>query len=59
MRSPPRRGVPLALLGRAGGARFQLGPVDASLGELREAYEEGLPRALAGGGAEPEVGRRA
>ena len=52
-------GVPLALLGRAGGARFQLGPVDASLGELREAYEEGLPRALAGGGAEPEVERRA
>ena len=40
--------VPLAALGRAGGARFRLGAVDASLAALREAYEGGLPRLLAG-----------
>ena len=48
--------VPLTLLGHAelpdrGGARFRLGGVDASIEELREAYEGGLPRALAGGEA--------
>ena len=51
--------VPATALGVATGTRLRLCPVDASLGELREAYEEGLPRALAGVGAEPEVGRRA
>ena len=50
-------GVPLVTLGRAGGGRFQLGPIDVSLGELYEAYEDGLPRVLAEGGVEPEVGR--
>ena len=51
--------VPLAVLGSAGGARFRLGVVDASLEALREAYEGGLPRALAGGEAGPEARRRA
>ena len=51
--------VPLAVLGSAGGARFRLGAVDASLEQLREAYEGGLPRALAGDEAGPEAGRRA
>ena len=44
------RGVPAAALGRAGGDRFRLGPIDAPLAALREAHEGGLPRALAGGG---------
>ena len=39
-------GVAVAVLGTARGDRLQFGPVDASLGALREAYEGGLPRAL-------------
>ena len=39
-------GVAVTVLGTARGDRLQFGPVDASLGALREAYEGGLPRAL-------------
>ena len=39
-------GVMVAHLGTARGDRLQLGPVDASIEALREAYEGGLPRAL-------------
>jgi len=41
--------VPIELIGRVGPAEagFRLGPVEASLAELREAYEGGLPAALA------------
>ena len=39
-------GVAVAVLGTARGDRLQFGPVDASLGALRESYEGGLPRAL-------------
>ena len=42
-------GVEVTVLGTARGDRLQLGPVDASVGALREAYEGGLPRALGGG----------
>ena len=46
-------GVPVAALGVATGAgedaRLRLGPVDASLSALREAYEGGLPAALGAG----------
>ncbi|MFQ6020028.1 MAG: AIR synthase-related protein, partial [Dehalococcoidia bacterium] len=41
--------VPLTRLGAVGGDRLRLGPhVDLSLAELRDAYEGGLERALAG-----------
>ncbi|MSQ41672.1 MAG: phosphoribosylformylglycinamidine synthase subunit PurL [Dehalococcoidia bacterium] len=40
--------VPATLLGRAGGARLRLGPLDAALDAMREACEGGLERALAG-----------
>ncbi|MDE2695941.1 MAG: phosphoribosylformylglycinamidine synthase subunit PurL [Chloroflexota bacterium] len=39
-------GVVVARLGTTRGDRLQLGPVDASIEALREAYEGGLPRAL-------------
>jgi phosphoribosylformylglycinamidine synthase len=40
--------VPFAHVGRVGGDRLRLWSVDLSLAELREAYEGGLERALAG-----------
>ena len=40
--------VPFAFVGRAGGDRLRLWSVDLPLGELREAYEGGLERALGG-----------
>ena len=42
-------GVPVTVLGPAGGDRLWLGPVDASVEALRGAYEGGLERALGGG----------
>ncbi len=42
-------GVPVTVLGPAGGDRLQLGPVDAPVEALRGAYEGGLERALGGG----------
>ena len=42
-------GVEVVALGTAGGDRLRLGPVDASVDALREAYEGGLPRALGAG----------
>ena len=41
-------GVPCVALGRAGGARLQLGPVDIEVEAMREAYERALPELLAG-----------
>ena len=35
-----------SVIGRAHGERFQLGPIDLSLSEMREEYEEGLHRLL-------------
>jgi phosphoribosylformylglycinamidine synthase len=40
--------VPFAFVGRAGGDRLRLWSLDVSLTELRDAYEGGLERALAG-----------
>jgi len=41
--------VPLVYVGRAVGERLRLGAaVDLSLADLRDAYEGGLERALAG-----------
>ena len=42
-------GVAVTALGTAGGDRLQLGPVDASVAAMRDAYEGGLPRALGAG----------
>jgi phosphoribosylformylglycinamidine synthase len=48
--------VPLAVLGTTGGARLRLGPVDASLEDLRAAHEGGLARILGGAvAADPDV----
>jgi phosphoribosylformylglycinamidine synthase II len=44
--------VEMTVIGEATDVRLRLGPVDASLEELRDRYEEGLPRALAGRGVE-------
>jgi len=42
--------IPFTHIGRVSGdGRFQLGPIDLSLDELRGAYEGGLERALTGG----------
>ena len=35
-----------SVIGRAHGERFQLGPIDLSISEMREEYEEGLHRLL-------------
>jgi phosphoribosylformylglycinamidine synthase len=40
--------IPLAYVGRAGGDRLRLWSLDLPLAELRDAYEGGLERALAG-----------
>ena len=40
--------VPASFVGRAGGDRLRLWSLDLSLGEMRDAYEGGLERALAG-----------
>ncbi|MCH8065197.1 MAG: phosphoribosylformylglycinamidine synthase subunit PurL [Chloroflexi bacterium] len=41
------RGVPVVSLGRVAGDRLTLGgEIDVAVADLREAYEEGLPRAL-------------
>ncbi len=40
--------MPAAFVGRAGGERLRLWSLDLSLAELRDAYEGGLERALAG-----------
>ena len=40
--------VPVAFVGRAGGERLRLWSLDLTLAELRDAYEGGLERALAG-----------
>ncbi|MBM4416380.1 MAG: hypothetical protein FJ035_09145, partial [Chloroflexi bacterium] len=39
-------GIECTMLGRCGGARFRLGPLDANLDALRAQYEGGLERAL-------------
>ena len=41
-------GVPCIEAGRVGGDRLRIGAIDISVGELREAYQSGLPRALEG-----------
>jgi len=51
--------VPIAVLGAVSGDRVRLGPVDASLAALRDAYEGGLARILGAVGADPDVARRA
>jgi len=43
-----RHGVPIEALGVVGGERVTLGDVDAAVDALRDAYEAGLPDALAG-----------
>ena len=40
--------MPASFVGRAGGERLRLWSLDLSLEELRDAYEGGLERALAG-----------
>jgi phosphoribosylformylglycinamidine synthase len=40
--------VPVSFVGRAGGERLRLWSLDVTLAELRDAYEGGLERALAG-----------
>ncbi|MDE3097404.1 MAG: phosphoribosylformylglycinamidine synthase subunit PurL [Chloroflexota bacterium] len=41
-------GLPLDLLGTAGGSSLRFGPLDLAIDELRDAYEQGLPRAFEG-----------
>jgi phosphoribosylformylglycinamidine synthase len=43
-----RHGVPLEEIGMTGDGRLSLGDLDISIGELRDAYESGLPRTLEG-----------
>ncbi|MEX0751140.1 MAG: phosphoribosylformylglycinamidine synthase subunit PurL [Dehalococcoidia bacterium] len=43
-----RHGVPLEEIGVVGGDRVVLGDIDVSVDELRDAYESGLPKAMAG-----------
>jgi hypothetical protein len=46
---PFKLAVPLAFIGRVSAdGRFRLGPIDLPLSEMRDAYEGGLERALAG-----------
>jgi len=52
------RQVPFAVLGVVGGDRLQLGPVDASIADLRAAHEGRLPRILGSTTVEPDVVRR-
>ena len=42
-------GVPVRVLGRAGGDRLRLGPVDVAVGEVQAAWRDRLPGALGGG----------
>ncbi len=43
-------GIPFGFIGRVtGDGRMRLGPIDVPLDEMRDAYEGGLERALAGG----------
>ncbi len=41
-------GLPIMRIGRTGGDRLRLGPIDVALEDARRAYESGLPRALDG-----------
>ncbi len=41
-------GLPLDLLGETGGDRLSFGPLDLAIEAMRDAYERGLPQALAG-----------
>jgi hypothetical protein len=46
------------VLGAFTGDRLRLGPIDAAVEELRDAYEGGLPRILGATTVEPDVVRR-
>jgi phosphoribosylformylglycinamidine (FGAM) synthase-like enzyme len=41
-------GLPVVVLGTTGAERMRIGPIDVSVGEMRDAYERGLPEAMAG-----------